>query len=76
MPAGLSGIQLNDALTAARLSTVTVDLHLVVSSLQRCGVSFAGAQEFSQGQTVTHAADRLTIAKALSELLKQSATLR
>ena len=76
MPAGVGGNQPNDALTAAKLLTVTVDLHLVASSLQRCGISFAGAQQFSQGQAVANAADRLTIAKVLSELLKQSATLR
>jgi hypothetical protein len=76
MPAGVAGNQPNDALTAARFSIVTIDSHLVVSSLQRCGISFAGAQQFSQGQAVTNDADRLTIAKVLSELLKQSATLR
>ena len=75
MPAGTSTSP-NDALTAAHLGTVSIDSHLVVSSLQRCGISFAAAQQFSQGQTVTNAADRLTIAKVLSELLKQSATLR
>jgi hypothetical protein len=66
----------NDALTAAHLSHVSVDSHLIVSSLQRCGISFTVAQQFCQGETVTNAADRLTIAKVLSELLKQSATLR
>jgi hypothetical protein len=75
MPAGTSTGP-NDALTAARFSFVSIDAHLVVSSLQRCGVSFAAAQQLSQGQAVTNAADRLTIAKVLSELLKQSATLR
>lgn len=76
MPAGVSGNHPNDALTAARLSTVSIDSHLVVSSLQRCGISSAGAQQFSQGQTVTNAGDRLALAKLLSELLKRSATLR
>ena len=75
MPAGVAGGP-NDALTAAHLSTVTIDSHLVVSSLQRCGMSFVGAQQFSQGQTVTNDAERLTLAKLLSELLKRSATLR
>ena len=75
MPAG-TNTGPSDALTAARLSLVTIDAHLVVSSLQRCGVSFDAAQQFSQGQAVTNVADRLTIAKVLSELLKQSATLR
>ena len=73
MPAGVSGQQPNDALTAAHLGSVMIDSHLVVSSLQRCGMSFAGAQQFSQGQTVTNAAERLTLAKLLSELLKRSA---
>jgi hypothetical protein len=76
MPAGVAGNQPNDALTAARFSPVTIDSHLLVSSLQRCGISFDGAQQFSQGQTVTNAADRQTIAKVLSELLKQSTTRR
>ena len=75
MPAGTAGGP-NDALTAAWLSAVSIDSHLVVSSLQRCGISFAGAQQFSQGQTVTNAAERLSLAKLLSELLKRSATLR
>ena len=75
MPAGTSTGP-NDALTAAHLSTVSIDSHLVVSSLQRCGMSFAGAQQFSQGQIVANAAERLTLAKLLSELLKGSATLR
>jgi hypothetical protein len=75
MPAG-TNTGPNDALTAARFSFVTIDSHLVISSLQRCGVSFSAAQQFSQGQAVTNVADRLTIAKVLSELLKQSATLR
>jgi hypothetical protein len=70
MPAGVGGNQPNDALTAARFSFVTIDSHLVISSLQRLGVSFASAQQFSQGQPVTNAADRVTIAKMLSELLK------
>ncbi len=73
MPAGVGGNQPNDALTAARLMTATVDTHLVMSSLQRLGVSFAGAQQFSQGQAVTNTADRLALAKTLSELLKLSA---
>jgi hypothetical protein len=75
MPAGTSGGP-NDALTAVRLLTVTIDTHLVMSSLQRLGVSFAGAQQFSQGQAVSNAADRLALAKTLSELLKLSAALR
>ena len=75
MPAGTAGGP-NDALTAARLLTVSIDTHLVMSSLQRSGISFASAQQFSQGQAVTNAADRLTLAKMLSELLKRSATLR
>ncbi len=74
MPAGTSTGP-NDALTAVKLLSVIVDSHLVMSSLQRCGISYAGAQQFSQGQTVTNATERLTLAKLVSELLKQSATL-
>jgi hypothetical protein len=78
MPAGTSTGP-NDALTAAVFALIpkaTVDTHLVVSSLQRVGVSFAGAQQFSQGQTVTNPSDRLVVAKMLSELLKYLATPR
>ena len=74
MPAG-TNTGPNDALTAAKFMFVTVDLHLVVSSLQRSGISYGGAQQFSQGQVVTNAADRLALAKVLSELLKRSRLL-
>jgi hypothetical protein len=48
---------------------------LLISSLQRSGISFAGAQQFSQGEAVTNAGDRLAIARVLSELLKRSTAL-
>jgi hypothetical protein len=70
MPAGVAGNQPNDALTAARLVTTTIDTHLLMSSLQRSGVSFAGAQQFSQGQAVANPADRRTLAAMLTVLLK------
>jgi hypothetical protein len=70
VPAGVGGNQPNDALTAVRLLTTSIDTHLLVSSLQRSGVSFAGAQQFSQGQMVTNATDRRTLAAMLSVLLK------
>ena len=60
----------NDALTAARLLTATIDTHLVMSSLQRSGVSLAGAQQFAQGQAVTNPGDRRLLAAMLSVLLK------
>jgi hypothetical protein len=72
MPAGVGGNQPNDALTAARLLATIVDTHLLISSLQRSGVSFAGAQQFSQGQAVTNAADRQKLAAVLTVLLQQS----
>jgi hypothetical protein len=72
MPAGVSGNQPNDALTAARLLATSIDTHLLMSSLQRSGVSFAGAQEFSQGQPVTSPADRRTLAAMLTVLLKSA----
>jgi hypothetical protein len=75
MPAGVSGNQPNDALTAARLLTASIDTHLLMSSLQRSGVSLAGAQQFSQGQAVTNPADRRTLAAMLSVLLKSSLAL-
>jgi hypothetical protein len=49
---------------------VTVDIHLLMSSLPRVGVSLAGARQFSQGQPIADAADRHQLAKILSELLK------
>ena len=70
MPGGVSGNQPNDALTAARLIATSIDSHLLMSSLQRSGVSFAGAQQFTQGQTVTNSADRRTLAAVLTVLLK------
>ena len=74
--AGVGDNQPYDALTAARLLTTSIDTHLVLSSLQRSGVSLAGAQQFSQGQPVTNAADRRTLAAMLTVLLKSSPTLR
>lgn len=70
MPAGVGGNQLNDALTAAKLLATTIDTHLLMSTLQRSGISFTGAQQFSQGQTVTNPADRRTLAAMLTVLLK------
>jgi hypothetical protein len=74
MPAG-TNTGPNDALTAAKLLTASIDAHLLMSSLQRSGISFAGARQFSQGQAVTNATDRLALAKVLSELLKHWRTL-
>ena len=74
MPAGTSTGP-NDALTAARLLTISVDTHLLTSSLQRSGISVAGAQQFSQGLAVTSAADRRTLAAMLTVLLKSSSML-
>jgi hypothetical protein len=73
--AGFPDNQLNDALTAARFLTTAIDTHLLISSLQRSGITFAGAHQFSQGQAVTNAADRMTLARLLSELLKSPRTL-
>jgi hypothetical protein len=70
MPAGVGGNQPNDALTAAKLLATTIDTHLLMSSLQRSGVSFTGAQQFTQGQAVTSPADRRTLAAMLTVLLK------
>jgi hypothetical protein len=71
MPAGVSTGP-NDALTAARFLTIPIDAHLLTSSLQRSGLSFEGAQQFSQGLAVTNAADRQRLATLLTALLKQS----
>ena len=70
MPGGVSGNQPNDALTAVKLGAIHVDTHLLMSSLQRSGVSFAGAQQFSGGQAVTSPADRQRLAAMLTVLLK------
>ena len=72
MPAGVGGNQPNDALTAARLLTTPIDTHLLMSSLQRSGVSLASAQQFSAGEAVTNAVDRRTLAAMLTVLLKSS----
>lgn len=77
MPAG-TNTGPNDALTAARVSMNAID-HLMEtdgekmflkSTLQRSGVSFDGAQQFSQGLAVTNPADRRTLAAILTVLLK------
>jgi hypothetical protein len=68
--AGVGGGQDNDALTAARFS-LSIDTHLLMSSLQRAGVSAAGARQFSEGQNVTNATDRVLLARVLSALLKR-----
>jgi hypothetical protein len=47
-----------------------------MSSLQRSGISYASARQFSQGEAVTNAADRQVIARILSELLKRSTAPR
>ena len=47
----------------------------LTSTLQQTGITYASAQQFSQGQAVTNAADRMTLARLLSELLKSSGTL-
>jgi hypothetical protein len=70
MPAGVGGNQPNDALTAAKLLATTIDTHLLMATLQRSGVSFAGAQQFSQGQPVANPADRRALAAMLTVLLK------
>jgi hypothetical protein len=70
MPAGVSGNQPNDALTAAVFAATTIDTHLLTSALQRSGMSLAGAQEFSQAQPVTNVADRRKLAAVLTALLK------
>lgn len=75
MPAGVSGNQPNDALTAAKFSLAQIDTHLLISSLQRLGVTFDGAQQFSQGQAVMNPADRRTLAAMLSVLLKSAGSL-
>jgi hypothetical protein len=41
-----------------------------MSSLQRSGISVEGAQQFSQGQAVTSATDRRTLAAMLTVLLQ------
>jgi hypothetical protein len=73
MPAGTSTGP-NDALTAIRLLGTHIDAHLLRSSLQRSGVSAAGAEQVIQGQVLTNATDRRTIAAMLSVLLKSSIT--
>ena len=56
--------------TPIDLHATPADPHLLVSSLQRAGISPAGAQQFSQGQAVVAPADRLALAAMLTYLLK------
>jgi hypothetical protein len=52
------------------IQTSSIDTHLLVSALQRSGISFASAHQFSQGQLVSNSADRLALAGIVSTLLK------
>jgi hypothetical protein len=56
--------------TPVQIQSTPVDPHLLVSSLQRAGISLAGAQQFSQGQAVVAPTDRLALAAMLTYLLK------
>jgi hypothetical protein len=56
--------------TPIEIRATPADAHLLVSSLQRAGISPAGAQQFSQGQAVASPADRLALAAMLTYLLK------
>jgi hypothetical protein len=44
--------------------------HLLISSLQRADVSFAGAQQFSSGEPVEILADRRMLAKILADVIR------
>jgi hypothetical protein len=56
--------------TAINIHATPPDPHLLMSSLQRAGISPVGAQQFSQGQAVLAPADRLALAAMLTYLLK------
>jgi hypothetical protein len=56
--------------TPIDIQATPADPHLLVSSLQRAGISPAGAQQFSQGHAVLAPADRLALAAMLTYLLK------
>jgi hypothetical protein len=56
--------------TPIDIHATPADPHLLMSTLQRAGVSPAGAQQFSQGQAVAAPADRLALAAMLTYLLK------
>jgi hypothetical protein len=56
--------------TPIDIHATPADPHLLVSSLQRAGLSPAGAQQFSQGQAVVTPADRLALAAMMTYLLK------
>ena len=43
----------------SRIETSSIDAHLLVASLQRSGISFNGAQQFSRGDLVTNVSDRM-----------------
>jgi hypothetical protein len=50
-------------------STFAVDVMAMTSSLQRYGVSYAGAQAFASGQPVASMADRKALASLFSDAL-------
>lgn len=56
--------------TSIDIHATPADPHLLVSSLQRAGLSPVGAQQFSQGQAVVAPADRLALAAMMTYLLK------
>jgi hypothetical protein len=48
-----------------------VDMHVLVSVLQRSGISFQGAQDFARGNPVASSADRRALASMFSDALRQ-----
>jgi hypothetical protein len=56
--------------TPIDIHATAADPHLLVSSLQRAGISPAGAQQFSHGQAVSAPGDRVALAAMLTYLLK------
>ncbi len=47
-------------------------MHLLVSSLQRSGLTLNGAQQFSRGDMVTNASDRMALAGMMTSLIHRS----
>jgi hypothetical protein len=55
----------------SRIETSSIDVHLLVSSLQRSGISLVGAHQFSRADEVTNQSDRMALAGMLTNLLNR-----
>ena len=66
-----AGVGTGQDRTVLLSSNQVVNVFALASTLQRCGVSFAGAQAFAQGNPVASASDRKALASMFSDALAQ-----